>query len=67
MAIHTTTAGRTGWKCLLTAALLLAIGTGAASAQEIVWRYNYNTARSLCEQKNLPLMLDIGTDNCIYC
>jgi thioredoxin-like negative regulator of GroEL len=38
-----------------------------ASAQDIKWRYDYNSARREAEQKNLPLVVDIGTENCFWC
>ena len=38
-----------------------------ASAQEVKWRHDYNAARREAEQKNLPLVVDIGTENCYWC
>lgn len=68
MALHErNTPARIGVRPLIAAALLLGFLTSSASAQEITWRYNYNTARSLAQKKGVPLMLDIGTDNCLYC
>jgi thioredoxin-related protein len=36
-------------------------------AQEVNWRYEYNTARREAEEKNLPMVLDFGTENCFWC
>lgn len=33
----------------------------------VQWRHNYNDARREAESKGLPLLLDIGTDDCFYC
>jgi thioredoxin-like negative regulator of GroEL len=32
-----------------------------------VWRTDYNTARKEAQEKGLPLMVVIGTDDCFYC
>jgi thioredoxin-like negative regulator of GroEL len=37
------------------------------SAQEVKWRHDYNAARREAEQKNLPLVVDIATENCYWC
>lgn len=39
----------------------------AQSIGEVQWRYNYNDARKEAEEKNLPLLLDIGRNNCVWC
>src|SRR5438552_671531 len=44
-----------------------ALSQGPASAQEVKWRHDYNAARREAEQKNLPLVVDIGTENCYWC
>ena len=38
-----------------------------ATAQDVKWRYDYNAARREAEQKSLPLVVDIGTENCFWC
>src|SRR5579871_4681734 len=38
-----------------------------AAAQEIQWRTEYGKARHEAETKNLPLLIDVGTENCYYC
>jgi len=51
--------------CLAVAALVaLAV---AAGAQEVRWRKDYNSARKEAADKGLPLVLDIGTQNCFWC
>jgi thioredoxin-like negative regulator of GroEL len=52
--------------CLLAALACLGLPSLAA-AQEVQWRYEYNSARKEAEAKGLPLVLDFGTDNCFYC
>ena len=44
-----------------------ALGQAPALAQEVKWRHDYNAARREAEQKNLPLVVDIGTENCYWC
>jgi thioredoxin-like negative regulator of GroEL len=39
----------------------------AATGQEIDWRRDYNEARREAQDKNRPLVLDIGTENCFWC
>jgi TolA-binding protein len=36
-------------------------------AQEIEWRTDYNQARQEAAEKNRPLLLDFGTENCFFC
>jgi thioredoxin-related protein len=36
-------------------------------AQEVRWRSDYNQARKEAQEKNRPLLLDIGTENCFWC
>jgi tetratricopeptide (TPR) repeat protein len=33
----------------------------------ITWRTDYNTARKEAQDKGLPLLVVVGTDNCFYC
>ncbi len=51
--------------------LLLAMAWGCtqsmATAQDVKWRYDYNAARREAEQKSMPLVVDIGTENCFWC
>jgi thioredoxin-like negative regulator of GroEL len=39
----------------------------ALQAQEVQWRYDYNNARKEAEEKNRPLVIDFGTENCFWC
>jgi thioredoxin-like negative regulator of GroEL len=41
--------------------------TGALRAQDVRWRYDYNSARREAQEKNLPLVVDFGTENCYWC
>jgi thioredoxin-related protein len=47
--------------------LSLAVAPGTASADEVQWRHDYNAARREAEEKNRPLMIDFGTQNCFWC
>jgi thioredoxin-related protein len=38
-----------------------------APAQEVAWRIDYNRARQEATEKGLPLVVDIGTENCYWC
>lgn len=49
------------------AVVLLAALAGAARADEVNWRADYNTARREATEKGLPLVLDFGTENCFWC
>jgi tetratricopeptide (TPR) repeat protein len=33
----------------------------------VQWRHDYNSARKEAVEKNLPLLLDFGTENCMWC
>src|SRR6516165_9817254 len=46
---------------------LIVCGPGLASAQEILWRKDYNEARREAEAKNLPLVLEFSTESCFWC
>jgi thioredoxin-like negative regulator of GroEL len=48
-------------------ALVILGARGAASAQEVKWRYDYNSARKEAEEKHRPLVIDFGTENCLWC
>lgn len=39
----------------------------AAYCQDVEWRTDYNKARQEAIEKNRPLLLDFGTENCFYC
>jgi thioredoxin-like negative regulator of GroEL len=51
-------------------ALLVVLALGlpqAARAQEVQWRYDYNSARKEAEEKSRPLVIDFGTEDCMWC
>jgi thioredoxin-related protein len=48
--------------CILTSAF-----PAFVSAQEVSWRNDYNRARQEAAEKGLPLLVDIGTENCYWC
>ncbi len=37
------------------------------SAEEVDWRPDYETARREATDKNRPLLIDFGTENCFWC
>src|SRR5579872_4097832 len=50
--------------------LLLIAGAvlpSVVAAQEIQWRTEYKKAREEAAQKGLPLVIDFGTENCVFC
>ncbi len=54
-------------RCLLLLAGCFWLSATAASAQEIDWRTDYRKARQEAAEKNRPLMLDVGTEQCYWC
>src|SRR5215470_11774984 len=52
---------------LILLATSCSLASSTAWAQEVKWRHDYNAARREAEQKNLPLVVDIGTENCYWC
>jgi thioredoxin-like negative regulator of GroEL len=48
--------------------LVCCLGTaGRGLAQEVEWRADYPTALREAKEKNRPLMIDFGTENCYWC
>ena len=52
--------------------LVVAFLPSGATAQPaapagVVWRTDYNTARKEAQEKGLPLIIVVGTDDCFYC
>jgi hypothetical protein len=52
--------------CLVPLALVL-WPFPVCAAQEVVWRADYNNARREATEKNRPLVIDFGTENCFWC
>jgi thioredoxin-like negative regulator of GroEL len=44
-----------------------AVAQPSAGATGIVWRTDYNAARKEAQDKGLPILLVVGTDDCFYC
>ena len=40
---------------------------GSPAAAPMAWRTDYNAARKEAQEKGLPLLIVVGTDNCFYC
>jgi thioredoxin-like negative regulator of GroEL len=56
-----------GFMKFLLLAMAWAFAQSMATAQDVKWRYDYNAARREAEQKSMPLVVDIGTENCFWC
>lgn len=63
-APSTRPAVRRSFLMLLTVAL---VPPHAAAADPVTWRADYNSARKEAQEKGLPLLLVVGTENCFYC
>ena len=48
-------------------AALVVCSVAAAADPAVSWHTDYPTARKEAEEKKLPLLVVIGTDNCLYC
>ncbi|OWK46983.1 thioredoxin family protein [Fimbriiglobus ruber] len=52
------------------AALVAGMTTGpahAANPPAVLWRTDYQTARKEAQEKGLPLLVEIGSENCVFC
>jgi uncharacterized protein YyaL (SSP411 family) len=47
--------------------ILAAAMPPASAADPIRWRSDYNSARKEAQEKGLPLLVEVGTDDCYYC
>ncbi len=61
-----TFASRTARAALLCAALAAA-GAASAPGEGVSWFTDYGAARREAHDRNLPLVIDFSTDNCVYC
>jgi thioredoxin-related protein len=52
---------------LLIATVVLGSPALAADPKPIAWRTDYDAARKEANEKNLPLLIVVGTENCVYC
>jgi len=52
----------TGW-----ALIAILISSGAAKAQDVRWRPDYNAARKEAAATGTPLLLDFGSEGCTWC
>ena len=53
-------------RCLTTFLLLILAGS-AQAADKIEWRADYDSARKEATEKNKPLFIDFGTEDCLHC
>lgn len=49
------------------AALLAAALTAPVHAEGVTWLTDYNTARQAAHDRNLPLVIDFSTKDCVWC
>jgi thioredoxin-like negative regulator of GroEL len=47
--------------------LVLAACARMAPAQSVQWRTDYNSARKEATEKGRPILIDFGTENCMWC
>src|SRR4051794_39354852 len=47
--------------------LALAVRPQPAPAQQVQWRSDYNAARKEANELGRPLLIDFGTENCLWC
>lgn len=52
---------------LILIGVLLAVPVAGRAADPVEWRHDYNAARKESAEKGLPLLLSIGTEECMYC
>jgi tetratricopeptide (TPR) repeat protein len=48
-------------------AVALTAAVPAVAADPVVWRTDYASARKEAEEKKLPLLVVVGTEQCVYC
>lgn len=53
------------WLAVMSVCLMCSIQSHAA--EPIQWRTDYNAARKESQDTGKPLLVEIGTDNCLYC
>ena len=46
---------------------VFAAANAGASGQPLVWRTDYNAARKEATEKRRPLLIEFGTDHCLWC
>jgi thioredoxin-like negative regulator of GroEL len=54
-------------RTLATALSVAVLAVPAFPADPIPWRTDYNAARKEAQEKNLPLIVDVQTEQCVYC
>jgi thioredoxin-related protein len=47
--------------------ILVAFTSSAGAGDKVEWRSDYDTARREATEKNRPLFLDFGTEDCVHC
>jgi thioredoxin-like negative regulator of GroEL len=54
-------------RALVLPVALCIVPVSTVAAEEVAWRTDYNRARQEAADKGLPLVVDIGTENCYWC
>src|SRR3954447_16221436 len=52
---------------MLLSTLVVAACARPGHGQTVQWRSDYNAARKEATEKGRPILLDFGTDNCMWC
>lgn len=52
---------------LLSAFAVLAVYSTSLLAQEVRWLHDYGQARKVAGEQQLPILIDCGSDHCIWC
>jgi thioredoxin-like negative regulator of GroEL len=58
---------RLRYRILVTALALAACARPASAQQAVQWRTDYNAARKEATEKGRPILLEFGTENCMWC
>ena len=60
-------AGRAAILILALAGVLTPVNARPTPNKSVAWRTDYNAARREAQEKGLPLLIVVGTDDCFYC
>src|SRR4051794_16634069 len=58
---------RADFVCVAAVVLAGLCGDGRAVAQDVKWRHDYAAARKEATATGRPLLLDFGTEQCVWC
>jgi thioredoxin-like negative regulator of GroEL len=61
------TTSRIPWRAAALCLVFLLHPCTFLGAEEVQWRTDYNKARQEASEKNRPILIDFGTENCMWC